>query len=1007
MARRGRAQPTAQGKRGGGGMGKPRSAWSQKNEYEIEAKHGAFFTGGLVQWSSSGEEMLCQCGGVVHVLDVQQGRIKTTLGQIGDVEDEDTVTTFTLSPDNEAVITSHKSGLFRLWNWRDWIHGECNNSSLHFIDGSVQKMWKSIHKGPVARLALNPTGWLMASGGSDSSVRIWDLQHQACTLNLRGIQGVVSVLEFHPEEERSQVFAAADDTTICAWDVKTGERQLSLAGHFSKVTALAFHKDFKHMISCGRDKVVIVWDIVRGVKERTLPVYESLECVVILPTKFSLPGHTVKGGIHIATAGERVMVWVEKEEEVQEQLQEWNEEVIVWVEKEEEVQEQLQEWNEEVMSDGALKSHIIRVIRPPSDDYMWDNSQELELHAGYSILCNFSHELKLSTGMVSGVLRVWDALSGREIYSQENSLVSKATEEGGLAITQLLFNEQECSFAIITVDHNIILHKLKTFTCQKQLIGFSDEILDIVLLGADNSHLAVATNSTDIKLYKICDMGCQLLRGHTDLVLALAVTPSNTDLLLSSGKDNTVRMWLMEPLTNVVTCIGVGSRHTESVGSIALSSLSASYFVSASQDSCIKLWDVPKTLKPGLEVSLTPKFTERAHEKDINCVSVSPNDKIIASGSQDKTTKLWSADDLSLLGVLRGHRRGVWCVRFSPVDMVVLTTSADCLIKLWSIGDLTCIKCCTVRWSNVTLTNALGLVASAALTVLQTLEGHSSSVLRAEFLSRGMQLITTGADGLLKLWSIKSSECVATFDHHNARVWALAGRREIDTYVSRERERESCCYLLKLELLAVSKNEDFLVSGGSDSELVLWRDVTLKKQDEARKVQEKLILQEQELANLLKADQLLTALKLALTLDRPLQVLRIVQGKITRQKKGRRCHLSALDSSHIFPLSVEVIKKGKAGLEDTIRQLRADQKESLLKCASVWNTSSKNCHPAQLVISILLDDIAIGELKTPGLSSFLEGVIPYTERHFNRLTQLLQDLYFLQYTEACMQRNTM
>ncbi|CAG2060116.1 unnamed protein product [Timema podura] len=72
----------------------------------------------FTKWSSSGEEMLCQCGGVVHVLDMQHGRIKTTLGQIGDVEDEDTVTTFTLSPDNETVITSHKSGLFRLWNWR-------------------------------------------------------------------------------------------------------------------------------------------------------------------------------------------------------------------------------------------------------------------------------------------------------------------------------------------------------------------------------------------------------------------------------------------------------------------------------------------------------------------------------------------------------------------------------------------------------------------------------------------------------------------------------------------------------------------------------------------------------------------------------------------------------------------------------------------------------------------------------------------------------------------------
>nr|CAD7460854.1 unnamed protein product [Timema tahoe] len=242
----------------------------------------------------------------------------------------------------------------------------------------------------------------------------------------------------------------------------------------------------------------------------------------------------------------------------------------------------------------------------------------------------------------------------------------------------------------------------------------------------------------------------------------------------------------------------------------------------------------------------------------------------------------------------------------------------------------------------------------------------------------------------------------------------------------------------------VSKNEDFLVSGGSDSELVLWRDVTLKKQDEARKVREKLILQEQELSNLLKADQLLTALKLALTLDRPLQrggrtegIGRLeniaIEGASrfeyiveaprrytrpdtelfflagwTRVRLLRSVDLGApLNRTGITLESGEVIKKGKAGLEDTIRQLHADQKESLLKCASVWNTSSKNCHPAQLVISILLDDIAIGELKTPGLSSFLEGVIPYTERHFNRLTQLLQDLHFLQYTEACMQHHTM
>jgi len=61
------------------------------------------------------------------------------------------------------------------------------------------------------------------------------------------------------------------------------------------------------------------------------------------------------------------------------------------------------------------------------------------------------------------------------------------------------------------------------------------------------------------------------------------------------------------------------------------------------------------------------------------------------------------------------------------------------------------------------------------IVILQTFEGHDSSVLRAEFISQGMQLVTAGADGLLKLWSIKTSECTATFDDHDGRIWAFTG----------------------------------------------------------------------------------------------------------------------------------------------------------------------------------------------------------------------------------------
>jgi len=41
------------------------------------------------------------------------------------------------------------------------------------------------------RIVLSNNDTLMASGGSDGTVRLWDLQHHICTHRLKGIQGVI------------------------------------------------------------------------------------------------------------------------------------------------------------------------------------------------------------------------------------------------------------------------------------------------------------------------------------------------------------------------------------------------------------------------------------------------------------------------------------------------------------------------------------------------------------------------------------------------------------------------------------------------------------------------------------------------------------------------------------------------------------------------------------------------------------------------------------------------
>lgn len=36
-----------------------------------------------------------------------------------------------------------------------------------------------------------------------------------------------------------------------------------------------------------------------------------------------------------------------------------------------------------------------------------------------------------------------------------------------------------------------------------------------------------------------------------------------------------------------------------------------------------------------------------------------------------------------------------------------------------------------------------------------------------------LQILSAGADGLMKLWSLRSEECVATFDEHEGKIWAM------------------------------------------------------------------------------------------------------------------------------------------------------------------------------------------------------------------------------------------
>jgi U3 small nucleolar RNA-associated protein 13 len=221
--------------------------------------------------------------------------------------------------------------------------------------------------------------------------------------------------------------------------------------------------------------------------------------------------------------------------------------------------------------------------------------------------------------------------------------------------------------------------------------------------------VALATNSPLIRVYNTSSLDARLLPSHADTVLCLDASPDGT-VLASASKDKSARLWMLSSANHASemdwSCVAVAEGHAESIGALALSRKDAPsprFMFTGSQDRTVKMWDISNVKSASSEEpeKLKSLLTLKVHDKDINSLDVAPNDKLLATGSQDKTANIYEVEfvpgakakgSLKLLGTCKGHKRGVWCVKFSRTERFVATASGDKSIKLWSLNDFSCLK---------------------------------------------------------------------------------------------------------------------------------------------------------------------------------------------------------------------------------------------------------------------------------------------------------------------------
>jgi WD40 repeat protein len=104
-----------------------------------------------------------------------------------------------------------------------------------------------------------PDGSWLASGSSDSTVRIWDVASGRERAVLTGHTGPVDAVVVAPDG--SWLASAGRDRTVRIWDVATGRERAVLTGHTSEVVAVAVAPDGSWLASADRDRTVRIWDV--------------------------------------------------------------------------------------------------------------------------------------------------------------------------------------------------------------------------------------------------------------------------------------------------------------------------------------------------------------------------------------------------------------------------------------------------------------------------------------------------------------------------------------------------------------------------------------------------------------------------------------------------------------------------------------------------------------------------------------------------------------------------
>ncbi|KAL7254550.1 hypothetical protein ACSBR1_008845 [Camellia fascicularis] len=609
------------------------ASMSLKKNYRCVQSLQQFYSGGPFAVSSDGSFLICACNDTIKIVDSSNSSIKSSIEG-----DSEPITALALSPDNTFLFSSSHSRQIRVWDL----------SSLKCL-----RSWKG-HEGPVMGMACDASGGLLATAGADRKVLVWDIDGGFCTHFFKGHKGVVTSIMFHPDPNRLILFSGSDDATVRVWDLATKKCIATLDKHFSAVTSMAVSEDGWSLLSAGRDKVVNVWDLRDYGCKITVPTYEVLEAVCVIPSASPFTScldlykqqhgkKSASSAIYFITIGERGIVRLWNSEGAGCLFEQKTSDVTVKTDEED------------------LKRGFIAAVMLPSDQ---------------GLLCVTADQQFLfysPTVYPEGCLKL--TLSKRLVgYNEE-------------IVDMKFLGEDEQFLAVATSVEQVRVYDLASMSCSYVLAGHTDIVLCLDTCVTSSGRALIVTGSKDnsVRLWEAESTHCLGVGvGHMGAVGAVAFSKKQRNFFVSGSSDRTLKVWSLDGLSGTeqhLKAKAVVAAHDKDINSLAISP-NDSLVCSGSQDRTACVWKLP---------DLVSVVVLRGHKRGIWSVEFAPVVQCVITASGDKTIKIWDISNGSCLKTFEGHTSSVFRASFLTRGTQFVSCGADGLVKLWTIKTDECI----------------------------------------------------------------------------------------------------------------------------------------------------------------------------------------------------------------------------------------------------------------------------------------------------------------------------